>query len=179
MRMRHVGLILVLAVGIAGSASAQSMDDRPAADPADVQSLDGIIEALYASISGPAGPRNWDRFHSLFLPGAILMNAGPRPDTLPAPTPLSPQGFEDRAGPSFRADPFYETEIARTTHRYGTVAQMWSTYESLRDPAGEPIARGINSIVAVRHTGRWWIASIIWDFERPDTPIPEAYLPGG
>lgn len=179
MRQRAcAGLAVVLAVALAGPTPAGAQG-RPAAEPADVETLDGIIDALYASISGPAGPRDWDRFHSLFLPGAILLNAGPRPDTLPAPTPISAQGFQDRASPSFRANPFYEVEIARTTHRYGTVVQLWSTYESLRDPEGEPIARGINSIVVVRHADRWWIASIIWDFERPDNPIPEAYLPGG
>ncbi len=164
---------LLLALVVAGPVGAQE------ADPSDVATLDGIVAALYASISGPAGERDWERFHSLFLPGAILLNAGPRPDTLPAPMPVSPEGYRERAAPYFAENPFYEVEAARTTHRYGTVVQLWSTYESRRDPEAAPFARGINSIVAVRHGGRWWIASIIWDYERPDNPIPEAYLPTG
>jgi len=28
---------------------------------------------VYDVISGPAGPRNWDRFRSLFVPGARLI----------------------------------------------------------------------------------------------------------
>ena len=174
--MKNVVAGLIVAVLVAGSpagAQAQETEDRDAA------TLDGIVAALYASISGPAGPRDWARFESLFLPGAILMNAGPRPDTLPAPAPLSPQGYRERAAPYFDQNAFHEVEVARTTHRYGTVAQLWSTYESRNDPAADPFARGINSIVVVRHGGRWWITSIVWDFERPDNPIPEAYLPGG
>lgn len=145
----------------------------------DLTTLDGIVAELYGTISGPAGDRDWDRFHELFLPGAILLNAAPRPDTLPAPSPVGPQGYQERSAPFFSENPFYETEVARTTHRYGTVAQLWSTYESRRDPEEPPFARGINSIVVVRHAGRWWIAGIIWDSERPGSPIPEAYLPGG
>lgn len=181
--MRRLAALAVAAL-IAVPASARAQDPGEAnahrmADTADVGTLDGIISALYASISGPAGERDWDRFHSLFLPGAILLNAGPRPAAVPPPEPVSPAGYRERAAPFFRENPFFEVEIARTTHRYGTVAQLWSTYESRREAEGEPFTRGINSIVAVRHQGRWYITSIIWDSERPDTPIPEAYLPGG
>src|SRR5688572_26940736 len=43
----------------------------PAADPKDVATMDAIVAALYDVISGPAGQkRNWDRFRSLFVPGA-------------------------------------------------------------------------------------------------------------
>lgn len=190
MTRRMIGVLLALAVA-AGHAGAQEPAQHPtdragAQDPAqhptdrgDPATLDGIVAALYASISGPAGDRDWDRFHALFLPDAILLNAGPRPDTVPAPTPMSPRGYQEQVAPYFGENPFYETEIARVTHRYGTVAQLWSTYESRTAPDEEPFARGINSIVVVWHADRWWIASIIWDAERPGNPIPEAYLPGG
>src|ERR1700721_2508520 len=44
----------------------------PPAKPADVSSPDAILAATYDVISGPAGKRDWDRFRSLFLPGARL-----------------------------------------------------------------------------------------------------------
>jgi hypothetical protein len=171
MTKRVAGLLLAMGVAAAAPLGAQ------AGTADDVATLDGIVGALYASISGPAGDRDWDRFLALFLPGATLLNAGPRPDTAPAPAPVSPAGYQERSAPFFRENPFYEVEVARTTHRYGAVAQLWSTYESRRDPSLEPFSRGINSIVVVRHAGRWWIATIIWDYERPDNPIPGAYLP--
>jgi hypothetical protein len=47
---------------------------------ADVQSVDGIVAALYDVISGAAGkPRDWDRMRSLFAPEGRLMAVGARP----------------------------------------------------------------------------------------------------
>ncbi len=173
-----VSALVVMAVVWAGPGAAPAAAQGTDAGP-DLTTLDGLVAELYGVISGPAGERDWARFRALFVPGAILMNAGPRPDSMPAPSPISPQGYQDRAGPFFRQNGFYESEIARTTHRYGNVAQIWTTYESRNAVDAEPFSRGINSVVAVRHAGRWWIASIIWDSERPGNPIPEAYLPGG
>ncbi len=51
----------------------------PAANPADVATMDATVAALYDVISGPAGKRDWDRFRSLFIPGARLIPTNPRP----------------------------------------------------------------------------------------------------
>ena len=52
----------------------------PVADSADVKTLEGIMHAVYDVISGDSGvARNWDRFRSLFAPGARLVPTGPRP----------------------------------------------------------------------------------------------------
>ena len=59
--------------------SRQEMSDGawPEADPADVESIDAIIAALYDVISGPIGEkRDWDRFRSLFVPDARLIPTG-------------------------------------------------------------------------------------------------------
>src|ERR1700730_6512750 len=57
----------------------QKMVEAPAANPADVASIDSIIAAVYNVISGPAGKkRDWDRMRSLFVPGARLIPTGPR-----------------------------------------------------------------------------------------------------
>jgi hypothetical protein len=163
-------VLVTLAAMSAAPAGAQEAED------VDVATMDGIIDALYASISGPAGEdRDWDRFQSLFLPGAILMNAGPRADTMPDPAPLSPAEYGNLAAPYFAENPFYEVESDRLELRFGTVATLWSTYESRRDPGDEPFMRGINSITMIRHEDRWWIVGVIWDFERPDNPIPAEY----
>lgn len=152
---------------------------QPAAEPAAVETVDGIIAALYASISGPAGPRDWEHFGSLFLPGAILMPALPQPDSLPPPPAFSAVEYRERAEPYLREHPFWEVEAARRVERFGTVVHVWSTYESREDPEAEPFARGINTITLVRHAGRWWVAAIVWDAEREGNPIPEEYLRSG
>jgi hypothetical protein len=58
---------------------------------------------------------------------------------------------------------------------------VWSTYEgtfSAPDaPRREPL-RGINSIQLANDGARWWIMSISWEAERPDSQLPAQYLPG-
>ena len=63
----------------AAPAEAQAATPQPAAKPADVASPDAILAATYNVISGPAGQqRDWDRFRSLFVPGARLIPVVPR-----------------------------------------------------------------------------------------------------
>ena len=47
---------------------------------ADSDSIDTLIAALYDTISGPAGVRDWDWFRELFIDGGILISTGIRPD---------------------------------------------------------------------------------------------------
>ena len=73
---------------------------------------------------------------------------------------------------------FFEREIARRTDCFGDVCQVFSTYESRHAQSdAAPFQRGINSIQLLRDGNRWWIASVVWDAERPDNPIPAQYLP--
>jgi hypothetical protein len=53
---------------------------------------------------------------------------------------------------------------------------VWSTYASSREPGGEPLSRGINSIQLYHDGQRWWIMSWIYDREREGNPIPPAYM---
>ena len=60
---------------------------------------------------------------------------------------------------------------------FGNLVSVWSTYESRKAEADEkPFARGINSIQLIHAQGRFWIASIIWDDERPGLTLPDKYL---
>ncbi|MHC5023744.1 MAG: hypothetical protein ACYTGG_07515 [Planctomycetota bacterium] len=151
----------------------------PDADPADVESVDAIIGAYYASISGPAGqPREWDRFRSLFLPDARFLTlrgegaqAGVFTISAAEYVVMNQQYFE-RGG-------YFESELNRRANEYSRIAQVFSTYASRRradDPA--PYSRGINSFQLVKLGSRWWIASMTWDHERPAVnPLPAEYLP--
>lgn len=155
---------------------------RPAR-PEDVASLDAILAALYEVISGPAGQRrDWDRMRFLFTPGARLIPAVYRLDSVPSLRMWDVEQYITQAGPQLETAGFFEREIARRTERYGGVTHVFSTYESRRtsaDPA--PFARGINSIQLFWDGRRWWIVTIFWEGERPNNPIPGPYLksPGG
>jgi len=153
----------------------------PAANPADVESIDAIIKATYEVISGPAGKkRDWERERSLFYPGARLIptaTVAGRNDVDLAPLVLDVEGYIARVEPLFAKEGFYETEIARRVEQFGRIAHVWSTYESRHDPSEqEPFMRGINSIQVFNDGARWWILSIYWQHESKQDPLPQKYL---
>jgi hypothetical protein len=170
-----------LAVAVTLTAPTGVGAQSTAADPADVSTLDGVIEALYAVISGPAGEaRDWDRFHTLFIPeGARLVPSGRGPEGQPTHQVWTPEEYAERAGPQLESGGFFEREIGRVTEEFGNVVHVFSAYDSKRTLADpEPFARGINSIQLFHDGSRYWIVTIFWDSERPGNPIPARYLGG-
>jgi hypothetical protein len=149
-----------------------------AADPKDVASQDAIVGALYDAISGPAGQkRNWDRFRSLFVPGARLIPTGVGPDAKARIRTMTPDEYATSSGPRLEQSGFFEREISRTGETFGNVTHAFSTYESRRVASDEkPFARGINSIQLFNDGTRWWVVTVYWDSERQQNPIPAKYL---
>jgi hypothetical protein len=148
----------------------------PTPRPEDVRSPENIISACYAVISGPPGPRDWDRFRSLFIPQARLTASHQRKDGSTAVTLLGVGDYVALAGSSFLKTGFFEASIHNDTLRYGNIAQVFSSYESrhaITDVA--PFARGINSFQLVYDGSRWWVVSILWDEETPSNPIPPEF----
>ena len=151
------------------------------ANPTDLESIDAIIAATYDVISGPAGkPRDWERERSLFYPGARLMptaTVAGRNDVELAPQIVDVEDYIARVEPLFEKSGFYETEIARRVESFGSIAHVWSTYESRHDPGDpEPFMRGINSIQLFNDGERWWVLSIYWQHESAQQPLPKQYL---
>ena len=150
-------------------------------NPADVESIEAIIAASYDVISGPAGKkRDWERERSLFAPGARLIPTATVPgqtDVDLAPLVLDVEGYIERVEPLFQKEGFYETEVTRRVEQFGQIAQVWSTYESRRDPGdAKPFMRGINSFQVFNDGKRWWILSIYWQHESTKYPLPAKYL---
>jgi hypothetical protein len=188
--------LLISTTAVAGSLAATSLgriargaDDLQAeraaavpAKPEDVGSVDALVAALYSAISGPAGRRDLGRLRSLFRPDARLMVClAPRKDEEKGITSLrvfTIDEFIKVIEPRVKTEGFFEREIARRAERFGSVAHVFSTYESRRrenDP--EPFARGINSIQLFFDGKRWWVVTIFWDSERAGQAIPAEYLP--
>jgi hypothetical protein len=155
----------------------QAPPEPSAAIPADVATMDSIIAALYDVISGPAGKRDWDRFRSLFLPGARLIATGVRPTGEVGSRVMTAEDYAQRNGPFFAKNGFFEKEAARRTETFGNIAHVFSTYESrhAQDDA-KPFQRGINSIQLMNDGKRWWIVTVFWQAEDEKHPLPEKYL---
>jgi len=145
--------------------------------PGDVATIDGIVKAYYDVISGPAGqPRQWSRDRTLYIPDIRFVAMSEDKNAHPRASVVSHQQFVDASNEVVK-DGFYESEIHRVTQKFGNIAHVFSTYESRIKADGPVIARGINSIELFYDGKRWWIASAIWDDERPDNPILPEYLP--
>ena len=163
---------VVLAWALTASASAQG-----GPRPDDHASPETVVAANYATLQRPPGGAfAWDRKTSLFLPQAVQVLATGDNHILLSPEvyrrwadSYTPQGDPDDPG-------FEEREIHRVTHRYGDVAQVFSTYEKAPWDSDDLIGRGINAYQLVRQPdGDWHIVSVIWDEESGAGPIPARY----
>jgi len=179
-------VLLITCVGAEGLKSSASPQNpaasqpAPAANPADVSSIDTILHAAYDTISGPAGQqRDWNRFRSLFVAGARLVAVVPNHKEGFRTVVLSPEDYIQHDDPYFHDHGFFEREVARRTERFADIAQVFSTYESRHaadDP--KPFERGINSFQLMNDGRRWWIVTIFWQGETAESPIPREFLQG-
>lgn len=180
-------LALVAALGCGGVGGGEPQEPEavesvaapapPPADPADVSSPEAIVRAVYDVISGEQGQsRDWERWHSLFFPGATLHPVGTDGDGWTVSS-MTPADFARSADSAFVADGFYEFEIGDVTEVYGNIAHRFSSYASFRSSTEtEPFNRGINSFQLLHDGERWWVLSILWQHEFQGGPIPEGYL---
>jgi hypothetical protein len=159
--------------------------DWPAAkNPGDVDTVDHLVASLYDVVSVPAGQRDWDRFRALFVPdgrlGWIVPESAATKDK-PARKGdvflLTPDMFMQQNDSYFKTNAFFERSIGKRVEEFGNLVEVWSTKESrdAKDDA-QPSSRGIDSFQIVHAHGRFWIASLIFDDERPGVTLPAKYL---
>lgn len=68
-----------------------------------------------------------------------------------------------------------EKQLNFRIDRFGNIAHLWSLYLLRSD--GHEIARGINSIQAIREAGGWRVAEIMVQAESAAAPLPAEYQP--
>jgi hypothetical protein len=134
----------------------------------DEQKIGAVVDEMYAMISGPAGPRDWSRQASCFLPEARQVRTWVDEQGRPAMKVMGLADYARDTQPFFDAHPFYEVETERRIDLFGNIAHVWSRYEARTSPDdAEPERRGINSIQLFRHPDQGWrIIAMIWDNER-------------
>jgi hypothetical protein len=180
MQLRSLATAFGLAV-ICGSSSlgAQQHIQVPTQEPRaeDVSSLDGIMKAFYEVVSGPAGkPREWGRDRTLYLPDIrFVQTAADRSGKVTAEV-MTHQEFVDGADAAMVKNGFFEIEVHRQTRTFGNISNILSTYEMRSKAEGPVFGRGINSLQVFWDGKRYWIASVVWDDERPGNPIPADLL---
>jgi hypothetical protein len=141
--------------------------------PDDVATVDGMIRAFYAAVNvAPDGPRLWARDRTLYAPWLRFVAIGASGREI-----WTHQQLVDETEPMVRAG-FREHEVHRRTRVYGNIAHVDSVYEAVIGRE-EPLqrVRGVNSIELYFDGRRWWIASVMWQSETADHPIPAELLP--
>jgi hypothetical protein len=138
-----------------------------------MKSIDTLMVAIYDVISGPAGPRDWDRFRALMLPKARLTESTVDEQGHNVVRQWGVEEFIADATPVFAQKPFYEHALVNRVQRFGNIAQVFTSYASSTAPNGQPFQRGINSMQLMFDGTSWRVLSILWDTERPGNALPK------
>ena len=178
--MKRIAVLLALsAAALCPVAFAQAgAGSMPTKAPCpSTKTLDDLAIAIYVNVSGPY---DQDRtcFREMFLPDARLSPISKAKDSSTyAARNLTVEDWISAIAKRGSGN-FFEKATVNKVEQYGSLAHIWSTYESrhaLNDAA--PFARGINSIQAVFDGTRWKVQAILWQAETPEMPLPAKYLP--
>ena len=164
-----LAMTATLAGALAGNAMAQTPDDGCAL-PSEPE---GIPAALDAAISGPADK---DRacMKALLIPEARMLFASLGADGTPSYRLETVDEWIARVKARGHAR-LEERQLKFHIERYGNIADLWSSYALHSD--GRQVARGINSIQAIKDAGGWRVSSIMVQAESATAPLPKEYLP--
>lgn len=162
----------VLLIFISVNTSAQSNNYA-----AKVKTLDSTIKTLYGVISGEKGEvRDWELFKFLFKPQAKLIPTGTNKQGIHVARYMTPQEYINTSGKWLVENGFFEKEVARSVHKFGNIAQVFTTYEAFKSESDtKPFMTGINSVQMLYDNNRWWIVNIYWQQASKRNPIPEEF----
>ena len=167
--LRTLSSATILAGALAGSAMAQT-PDAGCALPSEPK---GIPAAIDAAITGPADK---DRacMKALLIPEARMTFVSLGADGAPTYSLQTLDEWITRVKARGHVT-LQEKQLKFQIERYGNIAHVWSSYALYSD--GEQIARGINSIQAIKEAGGWRVTGITVQAESATTPLPKQYLP--
>jgi hypothetical protein len=167
--LRTLLLLTILAGALTGDAFAQPAV-AGCALPMDPT---GIPAAIDAAITG-SSDRDRACMKALLIPDARLTFVSLGADGAPT---YSIQTLDDWiARVKARGHVVLEEKQLKVQiESYGNIAQLWSSYTLNSD--GKQIARGINSIQAIKEAGGWRVTGIMVQAESAAAPLPKKYLP--
>ena len=158
---------------LAGALDGSAMAQAPHAGCALPSEPEGIPAALDGAISGPADK---DRacMKALLIPEARMMFVSIAADGAPSYKLETLDDWIARVKARGHAR-LEEKQLKFRIERYGNIAHLWSSYTLQSD--GKQVARGINSIQAIKEARGWRVTGIMVQAESVTAPLPKKYLP--
>ena len=164
---------LLLSTLLSGAFAVSAVAEASGSDcalPADTAAIPAAIDA---AITGPAD-KDRTCMKDLFIPEARLVVVSVAADGKSTYTVLTLDDWIARVKSRGQSQ-LQEKQLKFHTQHYGNIVHLWSTYSLHSD--GKQVARGINSIQAIKQADGWRILSIMWQAESPGAPIPAEYQP--
>jgi hypothetical protein len=142
----------------------------------DVSSESAIINALYEVISGESGEaRDWDRFKNLFVKDGLLIPTTKSTTGVFGYRTMTPDDYITMFSTRIKTG-FFEKELKHELVSYGTIAHVFSTYETRETKNGPVTNRGVNSIQLFFDQNRYYIVNVLWCAESMGFKLPAARL---
>jgi hypothetical protein len=142
----------------------------------DVSSETAIINALYEVISGESGEaRDWDRFKNLFVKDGVLIPTTKSTTGVFGYRTMTPDDYITMFSTRIKTG-FFEKELKHELVSYGTIAHVFSTYETRESKNGPITNRGVNSIQLFFDQNRYYIVNVLWCAESMGFTLPAARL---
>jgi len=136
------------------------------------EDLKAVTKAMYKALCWTAdNDADWDQFRALFHGGAKLVPSARPAGPIDVETFIGRmQGQKDNGS----LTDFFEEKVSEKIEVFGSIATIFSTYRTLMNKERE--ARGINALVLVKEEEGWKIASMVWDGESGEKPLPARYV---
>jgi hypothetical protein len=142
----------------------------------DVSTETAIINALYEVISGePGEARDWERFKYLFAKDAFLIPTNKSTEGVFGYRKMTPDDYINFFSTRIKTG-FFEKELKHELVSFGTIAHVFSTYETKETKNGPVTNRGINSIQLFKDQNRYYIMNVFWCAESLGFTLPPASL---
>ena len=175
--MKHFLITTVLLICMSSLTFAQT-PTTPVNDKytKDVTTEAAIISALYEVISGePGEARDWERFKYLFAKDAFLIPTNKSNAGVFGYRKMTPDEYINFFSTRIKTG-FFEKELKHELVSFGTIAHVFSTYETKETKNGPVTNRGINSIQLFKDQNRYYIMNIFWCAESLGFTLPPASL---
>ncbi|MEL7486994.1 MAG: hypothetical protein AAGJ87_07255 [Pseudomonadota bacterium] len=134
-----------------------------------------ILEDVYAMLSGPPGPRDYDRVRHYYHPDARLIRTGMTEEGEFFAQVMSLDDHARDVNALLSDTAFVEEEIAHEAEVFGSVARVTSIYRyCFGDGHGAEAGRGVN-LYSFYFDGETWKAiACVWANEREGFSLNDA-----